>query len=183
MDAMESPHRGEAPRARAGSLIVRSIGDETVVYDRTTHQAHCLNDVARFVLDRCDGQTPPREIARALRDRRAGVGTAEATRVGEAALVQLDQADLIEGRPATDSRGAGRARSRRATIRALGAASLAPLVLSLTTPTPAEAQTCRDRPCTTSRLCCPEAPCCRSQGPGNPPTCRPGSPSNPNCLP
>jgi hypothetical protein len=66
----------------------------------------------------------------------------------------------------------------------VGWACLAPLVVSLTAPTPAEAQTCRDRPCTTSRVCCPEAPCCRSQGPpGTPPTCRPGNPSNPNCLP
>jgi PqqD family protein of HPr-rel-A system len=164
-------------------LLVRSIGDETIVYDRATHRAHCLNDVARFVLDRCDGETPANEIADALRDQGKAMGPADAAEVVEAALEELGQAGLIENSPAAESTRSAIPRSRRATLHALGAACLTPLVLSLSAPTPAEAQTCRDRPCTSSRQCCPDAPCCRSQGPNNPTTCRPGSVSNPNCLP
>ena len=170
----------EGPRARAGEWLVRSIGNDTIVYDRATHRAHCLNDVARFVLDRCDGKTAPTEIARALQGQFA-VGPTDATALVEAALERLGQAKLIEDLANTGSADPGASRSRRATLHTLGVACLAPLVLSLTAPTPAEAQTCRDRPCTSSRLCCPEAPCCRSQGPpGSPPTCRPGAGQ---CLP
>lgn len=170
----------DGPRARAGGLIVRSVGDETIVYDRATHRAHCLNEVARFVLDHCDGRRPAPEIAHALRGRFAVEPTA-AAEVIEAALEQLGQAGLLEHRPGADSRHSGHPRSRRATLRALGVACLTPLVLSLTAPTPAEAATCvsRDRPCTSSRQCCPDAPCCRPQG-QNPPRCRPGGGQ---CLP
>jgi PqqD family protein of HPr-rel-A system len=178
VDGAPSP---EAPRTRAEDLIRRTVGDETIVYDRATHRAHCLNDLARFVLDRCDGDTPPPEIARAVQDRFA-TDPNDATTCAEAALSELAEAGLIEGLPPADSPGAGAVRDRRATLRAVGLAFLAPLVVSLTAPTPAEAQTCRDRPCTSSRQCCPEAPCCRAQG-QNPPRCRPGSLGNPNCLP
>lgn len=160
-----------------------SIGDETIVYDSARHRAHCLNEVARFVLDRCDGSTPATEIARALQDEHAAMGRSDAAWVVEAALEQLGRADLLERLPDAGSTRVGGQRSRRTTLHTLGVACLAPLVLSLTAPTPAEAQTCRDRPCTSSRLCCPEAPCCRSQGPSGPTTCRPGSVNNPNCLP
>jgi hypothetical protein len=155
-------------------LLVRSIGDETIVYDRATHRAHCLNHVARFVLDRSDGRTPPTQIARALQGQFA-VGPTDATALVEAALERLGQANLI------DDLADAASRSRRATLHALGVACLAPLVLSLTAPTPAEAATCvsRDRPCTSSRQCCPDAPCCRPLG-QNPPSCRPGAGQ---CLP
>jgi len=179
---VDEAHRPKGPRARAGGLLVRSIRNETIVYDRATHRAHCLNEVAGFVLDRCDGETTPQEIAHALHERQANFEPADAEALVEVALERLGAAHLIEDRSAADSTGASASRSRRETIHALGVACLTPLVLSLTAPAPAEAQTCRDRPCTTSRVCCPEAPCCRAQG-QNPPTCRPGSLSNPNCLP
>ena len=178
---MDGAPSSEAPRTRAEGLIRRTVGDETIVYDRATHRAHCLNDMARFVLDRCDGDTSSKEIARALQDRFANDPN-DATTCVEAALTELAEAGLIEGRPPADSPGIGAVRDRRATLRAVGLACLTPLVVSLTAPTPAEAQTCRDRPCTSSRQCCPEAPCCRAQG-QNPPRCRPGNVANPNCLP
>ncbi len=180
---MNAAHRPKGPHARTDDLIVRSVGSETIVYDRARHRAHCLSEIARFVLDRCDGETPPPEIARAL-GRYGAFGPADAASLVEVALERLSRADLIEGLSVAGPGGRSAPGSRRAAIHALAVAGLTPLVLSLTAPTPAEAQTCvsRGQPCTSSQACCPDAPCCRPQGP-NPPTCRPGSPSNPNCLP
>jgi PqqD family protein of HPr-rel-A system len=169
------------PRARSCELIIRRFGDETVVYDRTTHRAHCLNGTASFVFDRCDGGTSPEELARQLKKELEDPAEAMIAGFVDMALEQLEEAGLLEDIPAPDARDLAARRSRRETLRKLGAAATLPAVLSALVPTPAEAQTCvpRNGSCTSSQQCCPDAPCCRPLG-GRPPRCTPGGG---NCIP
>jgi hypothetical protein len=151
------------PRARSRELIVRGLGDETLVYDRKTHRAHCLNASARLVLASCDGRTPPEELARTLEAELPDLADAEG--FVSLALEQLSEAGLLE--EPLDDAATPTSRSRRTALRVLATGSTLPVVLSILAPTPAEAQTCI-RPfqvCTSSSQCCPQAPCCRPPAP------------------
>jgi hypothetical protein len=53
------------PKAKA-RLIVKEIGDETLVYDVGRHAATCLNQFAAKVWRQCDGKTSVVGIATAL---------------------------------------------------------------------------------------------------------------------
>lgn len=127
------------PRARSG-LITRPVGDEVVVYDPRTHTAHCLNPTAAAVFSAADGRTSVAEIAARLG---AASGAAEGAHADAvwAALDQLAAAQLVEApRPPAGALAAS-ASSRREALRrvGLGVAALAPVVVSLVVPTPAEA--------------------------------------------
>jgi len=122
------------PLARREGLVVRDLPDETIVYDRKRHQAHCLNRMAALVFRHADGTRSAAEIATLLAE-----GTPrEREAVVALALEQLSQACLLDGPapvPAT---------ARRAVLRhvGLGAALLVPAIASVIAPTPAEAATC-----------------------------------------
>ncbi|HJZ82776.1 MAG TPA: PqqD family peptide modification chaperone [Pyrinomonadaceae bacterium] len=45
------------PRARSENLVIRELDDETLVYDMERDEAHCLNQTAALVWQRCDGRT------------------------------------------------------------------------------------------------------------------------------
>jgi hypothetical protein len=116
--------------ARSTGLVIRELPGETVVYDRESHRAHCLNATASLVFGHCDGRRTIEELADLL-------GTDEpATRIEAArnTVAALLEAGLLQpGTPAPPS--------RRETLRrvGLGAALLVPAVTSLLVPTPAEA--------------------------------------------
>ena len=55
-----------APKARKHELIVKELSDETLVYDETTHKAHCLNQTAALVWKFCDGRTSIPQMTRLL---------------------------------------------------------------------------------------------------------------------
>jgi hypothetical protein len=177
-----APPLAGGPRARSGELIVRRLGDETLVYDRATHRAHCLNRAASHVFRRCDGNTSSEELARKLMGELGGLREAEAASLVELGLQRLAEAGLLEkGSVVLEGQPHAEPRSRRAALRALGTAAALPVILSALAPTPADAQTCvpRSGNCTSSQQCCPNAPCCRERGP-HPPRCTPGGG---NCLP
>jgi hypothetical protein len=139
------------PLARA-DVIVRPVGDEVVVYDPATHKAHCLNRTAAAVFAAADGRTRVGGLAARLASSAKGVEVPED--VVWTAIEQLSQAGLLEspwpGRP-----GAAPVTSRRQALRAVGlVAALAPVVVSLAVPTPAEAaNTCIPATaCTTSNF-------------------------------
>ncbi|MFN0119151.1 MAG: PqqD family protein [Blastocatellia bacterium] len=88
-------HHNTSPCAREGSLIVREIRNEVLVYDLRTHKAHCLNELAAAVWQRCDGRQAVPEITRLLRrefDKRID------ERVVWTAVDQLGKANLLESR-------------------------------------------------------------------------------------
>jgi hypothetical protein len=155
-------------------VIVRRIGDETLVYDRASDRAHCLDRAASLVFVRCDGATSREGLARTLAKDLGLTGSVESGLVA-LAVARLGEAGLLEDVPGKV------AAPRRAALRALAAASLLPMVLSVVAPSPAEAQTCipRGGQCNSSSQCCPDAPCCRQLG-QRPPQCRPGGG---NCIP
>jgi hypothetical protein len=123
--------------------VVREVADETIVYDKDGHRAHCLNRTAAFVFRHADGRRTAASIAALL-----GPGADEEL-VGKA-LDLLAVAGLLEPLPAC----APSAPSRRDVLTrvGLGAAVLAPAVASLLVPTPAEA----------AATCIPAASCTAS---------------------
>lgn len=136
---------GVRPRARTEGLVVRDLPGETVVYDRDSHRAHCLNRTAAIVFRNADGRRTVPDLARLLAAETGaavGHGVVRATldRLREASLLHADAADpdarvgVHAGAPPTDA-------SRRAMMRrvGLGAAALLPVVTSILVPTPAEA--------------------------------------------
>ncbi|PYS79821.1 MAG: hypothetical protein DMF70_12375, partial [Acidobacteria bacterium] len=54
------------PLARKEGLVIQELPDEVLVYDLDRDRAHCLNETAAFVWQRCDGRTSTVEIARSL---------------------------------------------------------------------------------------------------------------------
>jgi len=119
------------PRARHEELVVQISGQETLIYDQKTHQAHCLNPAAAGVWKLCDGRTAVTDVA-SIVGRQLGIA-ADAEFVF-CAIDQLRAADLLV--EATQSALAS-AVSRRRVLQRLGttgvAAALAPLVTSLMT--------------------------------------------------
>ena len=162
-------------------LIVRCLGDETIVYDRATHHAHCLNRTASLVFLRCDGRTSSAELGRQLRGELGNPAETASVGIVALALERLEEAGLLEEVPIPEEPTRAEAPSRREALRALGTAAALPVILSALAPAPADAQTCipRGGNCQHSSECCPDAPCCRQLGP-RPPTCTPGGG---NCIP
>lgn len=155
------------PLARTDQLVVQELPDEVLVYDLERHAAHCLNKASAAVWKSCDGRTTVAEMTRRLgREFDAPVDED----VVWLALVQLRKYRLL-------AEGSGSLAmlkvSRRDLVRKYLPAALAvPLILSVPSPTPAQAlskcagpcESCNDRPCCPGLGCdgicfpCGEAP-------------------------
>jgi hypothetical protein len=117
------------PVGRRVDLVVEDIGDEVLVYDQRSDQAHCLGSVAGRVWRACDGATTVEQLSTRL-------GLDEATT--QRALDELDQCGLLE----TGLPGGVTRREAAARIAKVGAAAAsAPLIYSIVAPTPALAAT------------------------------------------
>ena len=148
------------PAARTSRLVVRELAEETLVYDEERHRAHCLNRTAALVWKHCDGKTPVSRIAER-------VGRQLSSPVAEdvvlLALDQLAEFDLVA--PSEARRGAADLISRRGMIRrlSLAAAVALPLVTSIVSPTPAQAQSpCNETSCPPGTTC--QAGVCEPDG-------------------
>ena len=123
------------PKARKEGLIVRVLGEETLVYDLKRDRAHCLNRLAALTWQHCDGKTTVPELISHLEDE---LPASEKEDLVLSALHQLSQAHLLQGKlknPKKTSRF-----SRREVMRKLGraAAISLPLVTSITAPARAQ---------------------------------------------
>ena len=122
------------PLARKESLIVKEVGNETLIYDVETDQAHCLNDTAARVWKSCDGNTSVKDISSLLS---AGLNSPVDENVVWLALDQLEKFKLLSHTPAKPAHLSGI--SRRQAVRALGlAAIMLPMVTSLVVPVAAQ---------------------------------------------
>jgi hypothetical protein len=120
------------PAARQDGLLVESVGDETVVYDVESKEAHALGRLAAAVFAGSDGRRSLAELA-ALAAKRIGQPVTE-DEVWDA-LIQLEQRNLLKP-PAGGI-------SRRGFVRTGAAiAASAPLVTSLAMPSIASAASC-----------------------------------------
>ena len=144
--------RPTKPRARTEGLVIQTLPDETLVYDRDRDLAHCLNQTAALVWNQCDGSSTTKQIARAVS---TDLNHPIDERFVWVALDQLGRNHLlIDGAPPPPSSGI----NRREVIRALAltATISVPLVASIVAPTPAQAATClpAGATCSTGAECC-----------------------------
>jgi Coenzyme PQQ synthesis protein D (PqqD) len=80
------------PTARKENITIRTVAEETIVYDLEKNKAHCLNPTAAFVWHHCDGQTSVEKLA-ALVEEKLSVANGEA--VVRLALEQLSRRSLL----------------------------------------------------------------------------------------
>jgi hypothetical protein len=158
---------------RTEALLVEELPTETVIYDTAGREAHCLDRVAAFVWNHCDGRTSPAELARLLR---ADLGLAADERMVRRMLEQLEALHLLGERPA---RPAGAVRtSRRTAARQLALMGLGGTVLTIAVPPPAAAASICNGCATGHAWCIPTGTCsgnltaCGNSCPGGSSNCR-----------
>lgn len=144
------------PIARSSGLVVEPLGDETLVYDRIRHKAHCLNPSASYVWHRSTGEATVEEIASGFPN---AVGLPEDSRIAMLALQRLWSARLLDEPVPV---GITHARiGRRELVRVLARAGIAtavlPIVSSIISPRPVLAASCGGllAPCGVGKPCCP----------------------------
>lgn len=148
------------PAARTSRLVIRQLAEEVLVYDEERHRAHCLNRAAALVWKHCDGKTPVSRIAEMVGGQ---LSSHAAEEVVWLALGQLAEFDLLA--PCETRRAAAGSISRRGMMRRLGlaAAVALPLVTSIVSPTPAQAQSpCTETSCPPGTTC--QAGVCEPEG-------------------
>ena len=149
---MKNNRPDQLPRARTSELIVKELPDETLVYDLANDKAHCLNHTAALVWKNCNGTRSIAEINASLA---AEAGTPVDEGMVWLALDQLEKFKLLESVPAKPVAFQGM--SRRQLIRNIGIAAVAlPVVVSVISPTPAQAAS----PCVQNQVCAAPADCC-----------------------
>ena len=130
------------PESRKTQLLAQDVGDELVIYDQRSHEAHHLSPTAAVVWRAADGKRSLPELSALLRESLDANLTAETALSDEDsdALVRLalDELDrvglLVRGLP-----GIRESMSRREMLGVT--AALLPVVASIVAPTPAMAQT------------------------------------------
>ncbi len=133
---------------RRDDLIVQKLGDEVVVYDPVSHRAHSLNRTAALVFEKLDGKN---DLAGVARHVGKALGPSPHKEIVASAVNELAAADLLQP---------GVALPRRSVLRGL-AAGLLPVVVSITVPSAANAQSCGTYgdPCSYDTDCCPGYTC------------------------
>jgi hypothetical protein len=127
------------PHARRNKLLIRQIGDETVVYDLERDRAHCLTPTATLIWRLCDGQSTVADIARRVEQE---MNIKIDDEVVWLALNRLEQAHLLRDLLLRPREITGISRRQAIELGLAGAASLllaACGVDSVTAPTPTSA--------------------------------------------
>lgn len=148
------------PKARTENLVINDLPDETLVYDLTSNEAHCLNRTAAFVWKSCDGVNSPADISGMI-----------AKEFGEQvpddfvwlALDQLNSNGLL-----ADGAVIGR-QNRRDVIKKIGLASMValPIIASMVAPKSALAATscaCVNPGACLTQTGCPSTVNCNGSG-------------------
>src|SRR5882672_6719696 len=148
---MNEKARNAKPVARKQGLVIQELPDEVLVYDLDRDRAHCLNQTAAFVWQRCNGKNSTAQIARTLVQQ---FDCKVDEKIVWLALDQLGRNHLLETQPIPP---ALLGMNRRAMVRALGLAAVVavPVVTSIVAPTPAMAATggANGSPCGTGAQC------------------------------
>lgn len=131
------------PAARSDGLLIQPVGDEWVVYDEETKEAHCLQPLAARVFANADGRTSVGRLSRIVSDQLGE--TVDEPSIRDA-ISQLEERGLLMGRKGAISR---REVIKRGTV----AAASVPLITSVfAAPAWAGAsKTCGDLLCCTCR--------------------------------
>lgn len=126
------------PEGRTDALLSEQVGEETVVYDLTNKDVHCLSPLASAVFARCDGRTAPARIAEVAQER---LGRPVSVDEVSAAISQLAERSLLTTPPLVQHAGNGFSRRDLVKKSAVvgGMAFAAPLITSIAAPTAAMA--------------------------------------------
>ncbi|GAH89141.1 unnamed protein product [marine sediment metagenome] len=173
---MTKPSTAVLPKARSTRLVVRELDSETVIYDRKSHKATCLNAFSAQVWRLCDGKRTVHDITEALAPADPAEGAVALT------LKKLTKADLLTGSDPLAAHAVPAALSRRAVVHgALAATAAIPVVTTILVPTAAQAASCvpSGGTCSSSADCCPGLFCFFSFCDLSTPTCLPGCPPSP----
>jgi hypothetical protein len=142
------------PRARTDNLVIRELDDETLVYDTERDKAHCLNQTAALIWQACDGKTTATQAARALGQQLETTVDADLVWL---AVKQLQRFHLV------DASGESPSVSRRELVLKYAPVALAlPLIMSISTPAPAQAASCGGQGAVcggSNPPCCPGCSC------------------------
>ena len=125
---MKDKDRQRKPLARKDGLVIQELPDEVLVYDLNSDRAHCLNQTAAFVWQRCDGRNTTAQIARKLGQQ---FDCSVDEKIVWLALDQLGRNHLLARQPVPPAELMGM--NRRSMLRALGLAGAVavPLVTSI----------------------------------------------------
>jgi hypothetical protein len=140
------------PVPRADGLLIQPVGDELVVYDLESKEAHCLKELAAFVFTSVDGTATVGEIAASAGTQLSAAVSAE--QVADA-VAQLEDAKLLEGPPLLVLDGDDGV-SRREMMRRVGYAGAAAtvstgMIMSIAAPTAMAACTGQPAGCNCNR--------------------------------
>lgn len=122
------------PVARVDDLVVEDVGEELLIYDKTTNRGHCLSATAAKVWRACDGYTSTDVL---------GTGLDLDPETLAQVLDELDSNSLLRDTP---QNGQTR-REMTAKAAKLGAAASIPFIYSVLAPVPAAAATPTPRQC------------------------------------
>jgi len=149
---MKRNYEAQLPKARTAKLIIKEVDDEVLVYDLVNDKAHCLNRSAALVWKNCDGNKSVSEISLILaKETDAAVDES----VIWLALDELEKFQLLESAPTKPAMLHGM--NRRQLIRAAGIAAAAlPIIISMSAPPAASAQSClaNGQTCSNGGQCC-----------------------------
>jgi hypothetical protein len=136
------------PESRREQLLTQSVGNELVIYDERTHEAHRLSPTAARVWQLADGERELDQLAVGLRESIESVANADDVPIDDEASLELVRLALSElnragllARALPDSAVLGEPISRRQMLTVT--AALLPVVASIVAPTPAMAATCQ----------------------------------------
>jgi coenzyme PQQ synthesis protein D (PqqD) len=115
------------PKARTENLVINDLPDETLVYDLSSNEAHCLNKTAAFVWKNCDGTKTAGDISGLIAKE---FGSHVPDDFVWLALDQLNQNGLL-----ADGSGVVK-QNRREVIKKIGLASVValPIIASMVAP-------------------------------------------------
>jgi hypothetical protein len=125
----------QMPRGIRQDISVQKIGRETLVYDRRSHKAFCLNECSSIVWDLANGERTLDELTHLVS---AALNASIDQELVMLAMQQLREQQLMELAPSGCPQ---EPISRRDVLRKLGAgcAALLPVIASIAAPTAAQA--------------------------------------------
>jgi hypothetical protein len=156
------------PVARTEGLLVETVGEETVVYDLDTKEAHCLKSLAASVFMYADGDRTASDIAE-LAAYRMGTPVTEADVTD--AVKQLESCALLEAGPLVIRDGVTRRTVMSRGMKIAGVATATPLIASVMAPVASATQSliktgecCGHTPdnCTGGNPLCESGHCCQN---------------------
>ena len=122
------------PAARSTDLVTTSTADSLLIYDQDRHELHTLNTVAATVWRLLDGQRTADDV---LREASADLGVALTMETVQLAVATLAEAHLLDTQvdPGTFTPGS----SRRRLLKKASVLAAAPVVVSISAPLAAQA--------------------------------------------